>query len=281
MGKLYLKRRRRDDRTEFTVITENDESAWDDETGEKYHFPKRYAKFLRPGTRVVYYKGKQRKDSYSDTRLTDAPHYFAAASIGRVWVDENSKKGDMYAEIVHYRPFREAVLAKVGETYIETIPTRRVTNYWRDGVRSIDAAIYQQIVSRAAFEDDARTVNDDLQGDRRALESAVEGRPTERFVTRYERVRELRNRAIELHGTVCTVCGFDFGDVYGDIGAGFTHIHHLKPVSTLRGPTTVVAETDLRPVCANCHSMIHRRPKKTLSIEELRAAVLLQRGRRA
>ena len=27
---------------QYTIITENDESEWDDKTGEKYHFPSRY-----------------------------------------------------------------------------------------------------------------------------------------------------------------------------------------------------------------------------------------------
>jgi len=41
-----------------TVITENDESEWGDETGTLYHFPKRYRKNLEPGTRLIYYKGR-------------------------------------------------------------------------------------------------------------------------------------------------------------------------------------------------------------------------------
>ena len=43
---------------EHAVITENDESAWEDSTGLVYHYPKRYARYLTPGTRLVYYKGK-------------------------------------------------------------------------------------------------------------------------------------------------------------------------------------------------------------------------------
>jgi 5-methylcytosine-specific restriction protein A len=32
-------------------------------------------------------------------------------------------------------------------------------------------------------------------------------------------------------------------------------------------------ETDLIPVCANCHRMIHRRHDEVLSIEELKAII--------
>ena len=48
----------------YTVITENDESAWKDKTGVLYHFPKRYLKYLTPGTRVIYYKGKLKNKSF-------------------------------------------------------------------------------------------------------------------------------------------------------------------------------------------------------------------------
>ena len=42
----------------YAVIVENDISAWADETGVLYHFPKRYLELLKPNTRVVYYKEK-------------------------------------------------------------------------------------------------------------------------------------------------------------------------------------------------------------------------------
>ena len=42
----------------YAVIVENDISAWADETGVLYHFPKRYLELLKPNTRVIYYKGR-------------------------------------------------------------------------------------------------------------------------------------------------------------------------------------------------------------------------------
>lgn len=43
---------------QYAIITENGTSAWHDETGILYHYPKRYLSFLKPGTRIVYYKGR-------------------------------------------------------------------------------------------------------------------------------------------------------------------------------------------------------------------------------
>lgn len=77
-------------------------------------------------------------------------------------------------------------------------------------------------------------------------------------VNRYE--RNPRNRAIciEVHGSSCVICGFDFGQAYGEIGEGFIHVHHITPVSRLSGGYIVDPVRDLIPVCANCHAMLHR-----------------------
>jgi predicted HNH restriction endonuclease len=50
----------------------------------------------------------------------------------------------------------------------------------------------------------------------------------------YERDPDARQRCIEHYGCRCFVCGFDFGQVYGEIGSGFIHVHHLKPLSEIR-----------------------------------------------
>jgi hypothetical protein len=71
------------------------------------------------------------------------------------------------------------------------------------------------------------------------------------------------------YGTKCTVCEFDFGVVYGLHGAGFIELHHLYPISEGRRKSTI---DDLRPVCANCHRMLHR-GKQLLSIDRLKKII--------
>jgi hypothetical protein len=58
---------------------------------------------------------------------------------------------------------------------------------------------------------------------------------------------------------ICEVpkCNFDFLQTYGEIGRGFAHVHHKKPLAKRRAGRTNYA--DLAIVCANCHAMIHRR----------------------
>lgn len=67
------------------------------------------------------------------------------------------------------------------------------------------------------------------------------------------------------HGTICDICKFDFGKTYGSHGEGFIEMHHLYPINKGSRKTSI---EDLRPVCANCHRMLHK-GKRVLSIEEL------------
>lgn len=86
----------------------------------------------------------------------------------------------------------------------------------------------------------------------------------------YERSQKNRELAIQIHGTICAVCGFNFDEVYGrECADGYIQIHHIKPLSEYEG--TVDPTTDLVPLCANCHVMAHRRRTTTTSIEELKA----------
>ncbi|EKS35988.1 hypothetical protein HMPREF9696_02200 [Afipia clevelandensis ATCC 49720] len=99
--------------------------------------------------------------------------------------------------------------------------------------------------------------------------------------TFFARNAALRDDAIKAHGLRCVVCSFDFQETYGEIGTGYIEVHHLHPLSlAAQEAGTVVSLTveDVRPLCANCHRMAHRR-QPPFSIEELKAAYTL--GRRS
>jgi 5-methylcytosine-specific restriction protein A len=94
--------------------------------------------------------------------------------------------------------------------------------------------------------------------------AAMEGEQRRRMGV--HRKREWRLRVAKIHEAlirgsgrlVCEVprCGFDFSAVYGELGHGFAHVHHTKPL----GDRTSASNTklaDLAIVCANCHAMIH------------------------
>jgi len=104
----------------------------------------------------------------------------------------------------------------------------------------------------------------------------VEGAARKITVNAYERNAEARSRCIACHGFKCFICSFDFGVSYGELLEGFIHVHHLRPLSEIDGEYEVDPIEDLRPVCPNCHAVIHRR-KPPFSIDEVKA-MLAQAG---
>lgn len=88
-------------------------------------------------------------------------------------------------------------------------------------------------------------------------------------VNRYERSRLNRALCIAAHGVTCKVCGFNFENVYGEIGAGFINVHHITPVSKIGEGYLVNPVDDLVPVCPNCHAMLHRFDPP-VSVEEMK-----------
>jgi predicted HNH restriction endonuclease len=85
----------------------------------------------------------------------------------------------------------------------------------------------------------------------------LEGTSIEVLVNRYERDPRARQLCIQFYGTSCAVCLIDFGLAYGPTAEGFIHVHHLKPLSEIRKGYEVDPVKDLRPVCPNCHAVIH------------------------
>jgi 5-methylcytosine-specific restriction enzyme A len=88
-------------------------------------------------------------------------------------------------------------------------------------------------------------------------------------VNAYERNSEAKRRCKEHYGTSCYICGFSFGAVYGEVAEGYIHVHHLRALSEIGGEYVVNPVDDLRPVCPNCHAVIHL-GGKCRTIEEVR-----------
>ncbi len=107
-----------------------------------------------------------------------------------------------------------------------------------------------------------------------------EGAVTSVEVNKYERDRTARAICIEHYGAKCQACGMDFESFYGEIGRGFIHVHHIVPISTIGAEYEVDPINDLRPVCPNCHAMLHRDRENPLTIRELSDMVGVSVGRR-
>ncbi|MBN2098874.1 MAG: HNH endonuclease [Dehalococcoidia bacterium] len=116
-------------------------------------------------------------------------------------------------------------------------------------------------------------VRSDIESLKHEGELFEEGGKKRRFTSHYERDPRLRESAIRHHGYLCSVCGFDFADVYGEQGLGFIEVHHLRPVSTLGKRTKVDPNRDMATVCSNCHRMMHRTRERVLTIDELKEMI--------
>lgn len=103
-----------------------------------------------------------------------------------------------------------------------------------------------------------------------------EGEVRQRIVKAYERSPVARARCIEAHGYRCAVCELDFGLAYGKVAEGFIHIHHINPLASIGTQYEINPVEDLRPVCPNCHAVIHmpnspNSPNSPRSLEEVKA----------
>ena len=103
----------------------------------------------------------------------------------------------------------------------------------------------------------------------------VEGKSRQVLVNVYERDPAARRACINHYGPSCIVCGILFERRYGPIGRGYIHVHHLVPMSEVGTTYNVDPVKDLRPVCPNCHAMIHKK-SPPYTIDELRTILEAQ-----
>jgi 5-methylcytosine-specific restriction protein A len=93
-------------------------------------------------------------------------------------------------------------------------------------------------------------------------QSILEGNPRLVAHLRRERssaiVKAKKEATLQATGKLCCeACGFDFKDVYGELGDGFCEVHHIQPLSKADGVVKTELK-DLAIVCSNCHRVIHR-----------------------
>jgi hypothetical protein len=101
-------------------------------------------------------------------------------------------------------------------------------------------------------------------------ELILEGNAVRVVLNRYERDPKARAICIKKHGSVCIACGFKASTVYGEVAMDLIEVHHLSALASEGVEHLVNPETDLVPVCPNCHAVIHlKTPPYT--VDEVRA----------
>lgn len=103
-------------------------------------------------------------------------------------------------------------------------------------------------------------------------EGLPEGATRKILINSYERNREARRKCIAHFGARCLACKFDFEKKYGKLGRGFIHVHHVVPLAAIRKKYVIRPTKDLKPVCPNCHAMLHAQTP-ALTIEALQRMI--------
>ena len=106
------------------------------------------------------------------------------------------------------------------------------------------------------------------QPTKREVQLYAEGKPSEVTSRTYDRSVAARQACLDYHGYACSVCGFDFEQVYGQWGKSYIEVHHLRQVADIGEEYLIDPVVDLRPVCANCHRMLHK-TRPPISVELL------------
>lgn len=92
-------------------------------------------------------------------------------------------------------------------------------------------------------------------------------------VNYYERNPDARKKCIQYYGSTCIICGFNFSQIYKKVQKEFIHVHHIKPLSKITDEYEVDPINDLRPVCPNCHAVIHLR-EPAYTIDEVKDMII-------
>lgn len=103
-------------------------------------------------------------------------------------------------------------------------------------------------------------------------ETLWEGTKKSITINAYERNPEARAQCIAFHGSRCAICTLDLGEKYGDQFHGFIHVHHITALSQINERYKVNPQTDLIPVCPNCHAIIHYN-KQIRSVKDVKSLI--------
>ncbi|HWF18236.1 MAG TPA: EVE domain-containing protein [Verrucomicrobiae bacterium] len=205
---------------------------------------------MKPGDKVIFWQAGKESGIYGVGELTDKPY-----------LDENS---DWRVETVYTSHLNPPLLKKqlLKDSVLKNLrilkPPFQGTNF---------KATKEQWNALGVIDDIFHA--DEIE----AAQRFAEGATVQRTVNAYERNPHAKRVCLDHYGYKCSVCLINYAEKYGEIGHACIHVHHLKMLSGIGREYDVDPIIDLRPVCPNCHAMIHSR-SPMMSIDELRDLVL-------
>ncbi|GMQ64598.1 HNH endonuclease [Vallitalea maricola] len=150
--------------------------------------------------------------------------------------------------------------------------TGRKNLAWRDEKANEAVRINPKYVSQGIIDMNDRPYGS-LTDEEELHYKLIEGARKQIIVNAYERNKVARDKCIEYYGLSCSACGIVLENVYGEIARDFIHVHHIKPLHEIDSVYTVDPINDLRPVCPNCHAVIHRY-KNAIGVSELKDIIV-------
>lgn len=128
-----------------------------------------------------------------------------------------------------------------------------------------------RIKTKLLLEEKYRDIENETDDNILDVKARTEGGLKVIISTRVERDSSLIRQAIQLHGTKCKVCDFDFTKTYGQWANDYIEVHHMQLLSKVKDTTVETnPATDLTVVCSNCHRMIHKKRDIILTVDELK-----------
>jgi 5-methylcytosine-specific restriction enzyme A len=211
---------------------------------------------VEPGSRVFLLRQGLEPKGIIGSGLT-----LTAPEFGKHWQPERAEQGHqaLYVSVL----FDRLLNPEMGDEPLPLSALRRgklATVHWDTHASGIRIKTGVDELERLWEEHLRRVRPPEPEQGATALEGAL------RTALSRHRARETWLRAAKLQEVLstggrlaCEVggCGFDFFDVYGEIGRDFAHVHHKKPLADRTTPSETKL-SDLAIVCANCHAMIHR-----------------------
>lgn len=145
---------------------------------------------------------------------------------------------------------------------------------WDERAQDLDLTVTMGMIRSGTVGEDEASLTEEVS----RTGTHVEGSVRQVLVNRYERSRRAREQCVERHGAACVICGFDFEQHYGQLAAGFIHVHHTRPLAEIAEAYEVDPVADLIPICPNCHAVIHLGGENR-SPNEVRALLAIRRAR--
>ncbi|HEX8614810.1 MAG TPA: winged helix-turn-helix domain-containing protein [Telluria sp.] len=200
-------------------------------------YPK-YKDIEHPLLRLIYQQGDPDYQIHASDTYAPLSKHFGLSETERLQVLDDGSKRSVWNNMVQWA--RNSLVKK--NLILSEAQSKRA--YWRlskEGVKyTRSIMIFQPVYA------------DEITS------SIFEGAKYAVTVNAYERSMEARQACLDHYGYDCVICGFNFESVFGERGKNFIHVHHVVPLSIIGSSYKVDPITDLRPVCPNCHAIIHR-----------------------